>query len=227
MTISKVALCFCKRTVFASLCLVGLTVGASERVWAEGADGLYASVYGGIGSLAETNVSLGAGGEGDVDFDPSFTGGGAIGYAWSHWRLEGEITYRTNETSGAANSLPTGSERGDFSSLGIAVNALREFDLIPGDRAKTYLGLGLVYVQEIDIDFELGSNEVSFSDSELGVQLIGGAAYRLGERWDLLTELRYLPLGGVSLDGERSSDGSVNAGYDHWSLNVGLRYRFR
>ncbi|MEM1436356.1 MAG: porin family protein [Pseudomonadota bacterium] len=206
---------------------LALTLATAPHARAESNNSFYASIYGGIGGLAETNTRFSTGSSGDVDFDPSFTGGGALGYAWNRWRFEGDLTYRTNEISGAANSLPTGSSNGDFSSLSLAANALYEFDLIPGGRARTYLGLGLVYVQEIDIDFELSPDEVSYSDSEFGVQLIGGAAYRLSDRWELLTDLRYLPLGSISLDGERSADGSVDADYDHWSLNVGLRYRFR
>jgi outer membrane protein W len=108
----------------------------------------------------------------------------------------------------------------------VAINGLYEFDLLGSARARTYVGAGLVYLTEVDIDFEQGSTERSFSGNGNGVQLLAGARYDLGERWFLDAGLRYLAASGLDLEEESGGSGRIEADYAPWAATIGVGWRF-
>jgi len=186
--------------VVIALVLAGLTGAARADT------GYYLTAIGGVGALADTSVDA-AGFNADAQFDAGFDAGAAAGYDFGRWRLEGELVYRTNDSSSLRGTLPTGWSGGDFSSLGIAVNGLYEFDLGGSPNVTSYAGVGLVWLQEIDIDFATPAGERSFSSDAVGVQLLAGVNYRLTERWTMRAELRYLTTGSLTLEGEGAAAG--------------------
>jgi len=56
-------------------------------------------------------------------------------------------------------SLPSG----NYASTGVALNGLYSFNLFGREEVRTYVGLGVAWLTEVDIDFEQGGEEVSYS----------------------------------------------------------------
>lgn len=162
-----------------------------------------------------------------LPLDTGFAAGGSIGrYFGDAWRIEAEFMYQSvdHPTFTLAAGGPSGD--GNYASTTIAVNALREFDLFGSPRTRTYVGLGAVYATEVDLDFESGGIERSFSGSGAGVQALLGARYSLGKRAFIDAGLRYLLVSGVELDGEEGTVGRIEADYEPLALTVSFGWRF-
>lgn len=185
------------------------------------------SAIGGFGALSDTDLSGDLGVRGDVDFDLGFAAGASLEYQWGAWRLGGEYLYQTNDADRLrVSGLAAAADGGDFASVAVSLNVSRAFELLPSSRAQSYLGAGVVWLQEVDIDFDTESGERSFSSDDTGFQLFAGVRYRLAPRWQLGLELRYLDAGSLALDGEGAASGSVNADYARTSVLGSLGYRF-
>ena len=163
----------------------------------------------------------------EAEFDPSFAGGGTLGYYLTdNWRLEGELMYRRNDmkdiTLGGVGTSP----EGDFASLSLGVSALYEIQPTDNPRLKTYVGAGLVFVQEIDIDFEIDSMETSFETDETGLQLQAGARYDLNDRLFMDLTARYLTVSGARMEFPADTSRTVESDYSPLTLSLGLGWRF-
>lgn len=165
-----------------------------------------------------------------LPLDTGFLAGGSIGrYVSEVWRIEAEFMYQSVDhpdfTLVAGDpGLPSGD--GNYASTSVALNALREFDLFGSPRVKTYAGLGAVYATEIDLDFESGDVETSFSGSGTGVQALIGARYTWGERAFIDTGIRYLLVSSAELDGEEDAVGRIKADYEPLAVTVAFGWRF-
>ena len=187
----------------------------------------YVKALGGVGWLADTSIAGSAGFLGETSLEAGWASGLAAGYDFGNWRLEGEMLYRTNESDDFVGSgLPAGAEAGDFSSLSLAANALYEIDLFGSPRATTFIGAGIVWIEEVDFDFNTPGGEVSYSADDWGVQLFAGANYTLSDRWTLSAEVRHLFGGSIDLEGEGTATGNIEADYDHTMVQLGVEYRF-
>ena len=91
-----------------------------------------------------------------------------------------------------------------------------------------YVGAGLGWLQEIDIDLEGNGPEQSYSgDGDIGVQLFLGADYALSDAWALQGEVRYARFSDIDLDGEARAEGSLTGlDYEPLTLQLGIVYRF-
>ncbi|MCZ8133025.1 MAG: outer membrane beta-barrel protein [Steroidobacteraceae bacterium] len=153
--------------------------------------------------------------------------GAAVGYELTpNWHVEAEFTYQSVDHDGLSPAIAAASGTGNFASTGFALNGLYSFNAFGSDRARTYVGLGVAWLSEIDIDFESAGREVSYSGSDVGVQAMAGVRYELGSRWFLDAGLRYLAASGVELDGEDGALGRVKADYAPWSAAVAIGWRF-
>lgn len=162
-----------------------------------------------------------------LPLDTGILGGGSIGrYLNDDWRIEVEFIYQSvdHPVFTLAAGGPTGD--GNYASTSVAVNALREFDLFGSPSTRTYAGLGAVYATEVDVDFESGGVERSFSGSGAGVQALLGARYAFGERAFVDAGVRYLLLSGVEMDGEEGAVGQVKADYEPLAVTVSFGWKF-
>jgi hypothetical protein len=165
-----------------------------------------------------------------IPLDTGFLAGGSIGrYFGEDWRIEAEFMYQSVDHPvfalvAGGPGLPSGD--GNYASTSIALNALREFDLFGSPRVKTYAGLGAVYATEIDLDFESGGVENSFSGSGTGVQALIGARYNWGERAFVDTGVRYLLVSNAELNGEEGAVGRIKADYEPLAVTVAFGWRF-
>ena len=163
----------------------------------------------------------------EADFDASFAGGGSFGYYLTdNWRVEGEVMYRRNDMKDITLGGVGASTGGDFASLSLGVSALYEFQPTDNPRLKTYVGAGVAFVQEIDIDFEIDSAETSFETDETALQLQAGARYDLNDRMFVDLTARYLTVSSAKMEFPADTSRTIEADYSPLTLSVGLGWRF-
>lgn len=91
---------------------------------------------------------------------------------------------------------------------------------------KPYLGVGLGYVQEIDLD-GIGDSQNSYSQkNEFAYQLIAGSDYKIDNNFSLMADLRYLKSENITLEQEGGSAEIKDIDYDPITLTIGLKYQF-
>lgn len=192
--------------------------------------GPYATALLGLANQSDQELSFsgaGASQQRDASLDNGGLAGAAVGWQFANgWRLEGEFAYQSVDSGNPGFAAPGPQGEGNYASTSVAINALYEFDLFGSPRARTYVGAGLVRLTEVDIDFEAGGSERSYSGSDNGVQLLFGARYALGERAFVDAGVRWLRASSLTLDGEGSTAGTIRADYEPWAVTVGVGWRF-
>ena len=212
-----------KRQIIYSLLSTCLTFGA---VPSHADEGVYVKALAGLGQLADSDFGSASLGNGEGEFELGFAAGAAAGYDFGRWRLEGELLYRTNTLERVSGTVFDGVDDGDFSSLGFGVNALVDFNLLPNPKITSYAGMGVVWFQEIDMDFETGAGEFSYSGDDTALQFMLGSRYQLNPRLAVYAEVRQLVADGIELEGEGLSVGTLEADYSRTEFVLGLGYRF-
>jgi len=165
-------------------------------------------------------------GRADIDLDTGFTGGLGLGYRYTDkLAVEFGWEYRSNDAETTLNDVSEFDE-GNYASNIFYLNGHYFFDKI--DKWQPYVGAGLTWVEEIDIDLERGDRELSYSgDGDTGYQVFGGLNYDLSESWKLQSELRYGSITGIDLEGEGSDSGAFDGiDYETTTLQIGLGYDF-
>lgn len=196
--------------------------------------GFYATIYGqysqiGSSSFTESGAR-GFGGGLHADFDSGFGVGGDIGYRYGNgWAAEVEWNYRNHALDTLRQGGVNLARDGDFASNTVFINGLRRFST--ASAWTPYVGAGIGWVQEIDIDITpTGSgSERGYSDgNEFAFQLIAGVEYTLTSKWSLTADTRYMRVGSVDLDNETgNADGKAGPlKYNPFSVQIGIRYSF-
>lgn len=219
------------RLVAPVLCAVLLPAAASAQVEPRG---FYVTLYGqysnlGSSTLTETGPN-GAGSGLRAEFGGGSGWGGDFGWRYGNgWAAEIEWNYRSHNLDSLSKAGLNLASDGDFASNTFLLNGLRRFPT--GGAWTPYIGAGLGWVQEIDIDIKPigGGVERSYSKSgEFAFQLIAGAEYAITPNWRLTADARWLRVGSVTLDNEVANSGG-KAGpldYNPFSVQVGIRYSF-
>lgn len=162
----------------------------------------------------------------EVDLDNGFVAGLGVGYRYNaHWASEIAWEYRSNDSMA---TLADGQDfpDGNYASNIFNINGFYYFT--PMQKWQPYIGGGLSWVQEIDLDLEDGGIEQSYSgDGDIGYQIFTGVAYRLIDHLSLHGELRYGSISGINLNKE-PDDGSriKDLDYEPATLQLGLSYQF-
>ncbi len=165
-------------------------------------------------------------GKSSIAVDQGFTAGLSVryDYADSPWISEFGWEYRSNDsraTTAGGLLLPSG----NYASNTFYING--RYVLSSGSRLSTWVGGGVTWLQEVDLDSEDAAGERSFSDSgSVGYQAMVGVDYELSSRFYLTGEFRYSNQTGLDLS-EEGGDGSVNGiDYQPVTLGLGVGYRF-
>ena len=193
------------------------------------ADQWYVAGNLGVTSQGDQTITIGGSdfiGIGEASFDQGFNGGGAFGYIFSErWRLEGDIQYVTTPIDVA--DVPGLGEftSGDFSSLGLGINGYFQFPLL-NEFTTAYVGAGVTWLQEVDIDFADMNGESSYSTDDIAYQFIVGMRFDVDDRWYGMADVRYLTASDLSLEGEAGAPGTITADYEPLTLTFGIGYRF-
>lgn len=166
-------------------------------------------------------------GTGRGEFDSGYMAGIGFGYRYGNgWSAELAWEFRTNDVDRVSFSDGAVFTDGDYASNIIYLNGYYTFNR--ESNWRPYVGAGLGYVQEIDIDLDSGAGNTSFSgDGEVALQAMAGVEFDLAERWRLQGEARYVTATGNDLDvegpgGQRITD----IDYDGFILGVNLAYDF-
>lgn len=212
-----------------SLSLAALAVAPTART-AEPEPKYYATAIAGWASQGSQNLAYSAAGVSSTAQAPLDSGvltGAAIGRRLSDsWRIEAEFIYQSVDHP--VLSLGAGGPAGDgnYASTSVAINGLYDFDLLGSDRARSYIGLGAVYLTEVDFDFEQGANEQSFSGSKGAMQALLGVRYALGARAFIDVGLRYLVASSLELDAEAPASGRIRADYEPFAVTAAFGWKF-
>jgi outer membrane protein len=218
-----------KHAIYYAVIVPLLAAGPSIAMAADDAH-WYATANVGANFMSDQNVSLSGNGPtqwGKASLGNGLLTGAAFGRAFSRsFRAEAEFVYQSVDQDGVTladgGSLPSG----NYASTAVALNGYYTFNMFGREEVRTYVGLGVAWLTEVDIDFEQGGQELSYSGDGFGLQLLAGARYELGERWFLDAGLRYLSADSVTMDGEGEAIGRVRAEYEPWSATVGIGWRF-
>jgi opacity protein-like surface antigen len=166
-------------------------------------------------------------GTGRGEFDSGYMAGIAFGYRYGNgWTTEVAWEFRNNDVDQVSFSDGSVFTDGDYASNTIYLNGYYTFNREADWRP--YVGAGIGYLQEIDIDINAPGANTSFSgDGEVALQAMAGVEFDLGERWRLQGEARYVTASGIDLDvegpgGQRITD----IDYDGFILGVNLAYDF-
>ncbi len=196
--------------------------------------GFYATLYGQHSQIAASNFTesgaLGAGQGLRAEFGSGFGLGGDLGYRYGNgWASEVEWNYRRHPLNALRKDGSQLSRDGDFASNILLINGLRRFQMSGG--WTPYLGAGIGWVQEIDMDIapsHAGAQRGYSAGSKSAFQFIAGAEYMLSPKWRLIADARWLRISPVRLDNEESNPGG-SAGplkYTPVSVQLGVRYSF-
>ncbi|WP_395373244.1 OmpW family protein [Marinicella sp. W31] len=198
--------------------------------WADTEKGWFIKPVAGISQMSSTEGnSVGVGAQNglfDVDLSSGFFAGLGVGYRYNaNISAEFSWEYRSNDSE---TTLADGTlfSDGNYASSIFYMNGYYHFE--NDNRWTPYLGLGLGWIQEIDIDLEGMGPEQSYSgDGEIGFQAMFGLQYDLSENWTFNTELRYARFSSIDLEGEEAASGRINdLDYDPVTLGIGLSYYF-
>jgi outer membrane protein len=174
----------------------------------------------------QTGVATpGAGGDGS--YDSGFAAGLAFGYRYGNgFSAELDWEYRSNGNDAIALSDGTSFREGDIASNIFYLNIYYTFDQSFG-KLRPYVGAGIGWVQEIDLDLESGGVETSYSgDGDIAWQLMVGAETEVARNWRLQGELRYTRVAGVDLEQEGGAGRITDLDYDAWTIGFGITYDF-
>ncbi len=180
-----------------------------------------------MSDLSADTENLGtADGSSDINLDSGFNAGIGWGYRYNdELAVELAWEYRSNDSS-VTLADNTEFPDGNYASNMLFLNGFYYPD-VASDRWSPYVGAGLSWIQEIDIDLEQDGTETSLSgDGDIGYQLFAGADYRLDEQWSVGVELRYGSTTGIDLKGEGNNGRYKDLDYEPTTLQLGLTYNY-
>jgi len=221
----------CSPRVLAPLLMTLLPTAALAQTEPKG---FYVTAYGqysriGSSTFVESGAS-GAGGGLSAGFGRGLGLGADIGYRYGNgWAAEVEWNYRSHALKSLRQGVATLASDGDFASNTLLINGLRRF--VSASPWTPYLGAGIGWVQEIDIDIKpaVGGADRGYSaGSKVAFQLIAGVEYALTPNWRLTGDARWLRIGTVAMDNETGNAGGSlrSLEYNPVSVQIGVRYSF-
>jgi opacity protein-like surface antigen len=194
-------------------------------------DGLYVKVFGGMNFVTDGDISQG-GLKGDGSYDPGQLMGATLGKEFtSNLALELEFFYRSVDVGSISTGGPfAGFTEGDFASTNLMLNGIYTFTQPNGSalwgKFTPYVGAGVGFIQEADIDFTVGGVEREFDENFLfAAQVLAGVSYEITPSWSLYGEARYHFAGEIEMVPSAGGD-ALKADYNGLSCLLGLRYKF-
>lgn len=209
---------------FVIICTSASGGGASATGWS-------IVPYTGLSQMQDQTLEingLGSGQDGraDVALETGFVAGisSRFHYDNSRWISEFGWEYRSNDaiiTSANGSQFPGGNYASNIFYLNGRYQLAESQAFIP------WVGAGLLWTQEIDLDSEGTGPEQSFSTSgSTGYQLMVGADYDISPQLYLTGEFRFSSQSGLDLDEEGGAAVVSDIDYQNLTLSLGVGYRF-
>ena len=190
-----------------------------------GASGMYGSFNAGVAMPADGNMTM-SGVSAELEYDTSFTVGGAIGYRLGEsgdYRVEGEVAYQNNEVDRVGNnSLPAELDDGEILSsmeasvLTFLLNGYIDFNY--GSAFSWFFTGGFGFAR-IDGEMTEGGVTDDEDDTVFAYQLGVGTGYAVTETVTLDCKYRYLGTEDYNIEGGEIEVLSHN-------ITVGIRVAF-
>lgn len=208
-------------------CITAAVLLAPLSLAAQDKSGYYASVFGGPSTMASTSFSesraTGSAVGGKVDFGKGIGFGLAVGYRYSNgWAAELALDERGNFLKRIGGVAVDGNV---FSEV-VFLNGYYRFPA--RGSVRPFIGAGLGYVMEMDIDVDRNGTEQEYSrQGGVAVQAIAGVEYSLSSRWSLSGDARWSRMGSGTFN--PATSGTMLSGkpkYQPASLNLGVSYHF-
>jgi opacity protein-like surface antigen len=130
-----------KNLLIISVCVLAIFFSSS----AYSAEGLYVSGNIGFAMLSDSDITDSGIPEFTMEYDTGWTLGGALGYDFNRFRVEGEISYQANDIDKVSASGGSLDASGDVSSLAFLINGY--FDFVNDTGFIPYLSAGLGYAK--------------------------------------------------------------------------------
>jgi outer membrane protein len=207
-------------TVFVASAAAAQSTASQPSRW-------YASIYGTFSSLSAQQMSESRPGaptlSGKAKFGAGTGFGGALGRNFGP-EYSAEIAW--DYQSAPLKSIGGVAIKGDYASNIYWLNAYRRF--ASAQAWTPYIGAGIGYVQEIDIDVERGGVELEYSRSgTLGLQAIAGVNYALSPRWALMADAKWMRVSKGPNEATLAGSALPRVPkYTPLSLHIGAVYRF-
>ena len=192
-----------------------------------GASDMYGSFNAGLAKSADGNMTISGVGSAELEYDTSFTVGGAIGYRLGEsgdYRVEGEVAYQNNEVDRIGNnSLPFDPGGGvissmEFSMLTFLLNGYIDFNY--GSAFSWFFTGGFGFAR-IDGEMTVDGVTDDEDDTVFAYQLGVGAGYAVTETVTLDCKYRYLRTEDFNIEG-----GHVEVASPSHSITAGIRVAF-
>lgn len=179
-----------KNLLIISVCVLAIFFSSS----AYSAEGLYVSGNIGFAMLSDSDLtdSTLPGATITLEYDTGFTLGGALGYDFNRFRVEGEISYQTNDVDKIGAMGVSLDASGDVSSLAFLINGY--FDFVNDTGFIPYLSAGLGYAKVEFNDLKvsgLSSSGAGDDDSVFAYQVGLGVGYAVTEKVTIDVKYRY------------------------------------
>lgn len=183
----------------------------------------YVKPYAGISYMNDVTAQTGASNI-DIELEKGMTLGAAFGYRYNT-NIAAELAweYRSNgsESQVGTEFYPDG----NYASNLIYLNGVYFFN--PIGKLTPYIGAGVGWIQEIDIDLERSGVETSFSNSgNLSYQGFVGVEYSWSAAWSFHTELRHAGAKSGDLRDEQTNAMFSNLNYKPFTWQLGAKYQF-
>ena len=215
------------KRLIAIICCCFFLVLPALSLGSQGATGMYGSFNAGVAIPADGNMTIPGVGSAKLEYDTSFTVGGAIGYRLGEsgdYRVEGEVAYQNNEVDRIENnSLPADIDGARLSSMEASVLTFLlngYIDFYYGSAFSWFITAGFGVA---GIDGEMTVNGVTSDDDDTGFayQLGAGAGYALTETVTLDCKYRYLRTDDFNIEG-----GDVEVASPSHNITAGIRVAF-
>lgn len=206
----------------ALLIAAGCTMLLSVSSIAYSADGLYVGGNLGLAIANDSDVtdSTVPGITLEFEYDMGYALGGAIGYGFGNFRIEGEIAYQTNDLDQVKALGVSVDATGDTSSLTGLLNGYYDFNNTSPFTPYISAGVGGAKVEINDVNIaESGFSNINYDHTVFAYQVGVGVAYAIKENLSFDVKYRYFATSDLEFE-------TTDFEYSSNNVYVGLRYTF-
>jgi len=208
--------------VFVTVAVLGVNVHAQQETGTQGT-GPYGTIHIGLNILSDSEINRGTN---TTDYSPLMGLGGALGYDFGNFRVDGEIAFRINVINRVGGTPLVGNSY--TAAFSYMVNGY--FDFPTNGPVKPYIGGGIGFAT-VALDwnrsgfFPLSEVPVAGgSDSGVAYQFSGGIGYEIDPRSTVSFGYRYFAVEELQMMFDSGSPFTME--YQSHEFNLVVRFMF-